>query len=54
MSEESRLYVGFVQEKLPSVLKEEKNIHVRDVGNRLRILDRVFFVHGFSKRSMLT
>ena len=31
-----------------------KNIHVRDVGNRLRILDRVFFVHVFSKRSMLT
>ena len=32
-----------------------KNIHVRDVGNRLRILDRVFFFAlGFSKRSMLT
>lgn len=34
--------------------RRKKNIHVRDVGNRLRILDRVFFVHGFSKRSMLT
>lgn len=54
MSEESRLYVGFVQEELPSVLKEEKiSIYVMWETD-LEFWIESFFVLGFSKRSMLT
>lgn len=55
MSEESRLYVGFVQEELPSVLKEEKiSMYVMWETDLVFWIECFFFALGFSKRSMLT